>query len=141
MPSSPIAAPAGYATVNAVAYADGDGNAAFVSDIQPLPVQMKPVPTTPLAGASGAGGVIGPFVPALDRSVILTLAGTWSGTVKVVRSTDNGVTRSPLTIAGAPWGQYSANCCEPVWDESEAGAVLYLDLSLISGTVIYRLAQ
>lgn len=141
MPPTPIASPAGYATANAMAYADGDGNVAIVSSQQPLPVQTKFVAATPLTGSTTATGVFGPFVPTLDRSVMLALSGTWSGTVKVLRSTDGGATRVPLTVAGSVWAQFTGNCCEAVWDESEAGATLYLDVSLTSGSLAYRLAQ
>ncbi len=141
MPPTPIAVPSGYATANAMAYADGDGNVAIVSGQQPLPVQSKFVAAAPLAGSTGVTGVFGPFVPALDRSVMLTLSGTWAGTVKVVRSTDGGATRLPLTVAGSAWAQFTGNACEAVWDESESAATLYLDVALTSGTLVYRLAQ
>lgn len=140
MPPTPIAAPSGYATANAMAYADGDGNLAIVSAQQPIPVQRKFAAASPLAGSSGASGSFGPFVPALDRSIILSLSGTWAGTVKVLRSTDGGVTKLPLTVGGSTWAQFTANCCEAVWDESETGATLYLDVALSSGTLTYRLA-
>jgi len=58
-----------------------------------------------------------------------------------MRSTDNGVTVVPVTLGGAPWAIYTTNCCEPVWDESEAAALLYLQITLSSGSVNYRLAQ
>ncbi|MCW1383267.1 hypothetical protein OLX02_10575 [Novosphingobium sp. KCTC 2891] len=141
MPNSPIAVPAGYATVNAIAFSDGDGNAAQVSNTAPLPVQVKPASGGSLAGSSALSGVFGPFVPALDRPAVLTLSGTWTGTVKVTRSTDGGATRTPLTIAGDAWAQFTVNCCEPVWEESEASAALYLDVTLASGTLAYRLGQ
>jgi hypothetical protein len=73
--------------------------------------------------------------------VIVSLQGAWAGTVKVVRSTDNGTTKLPLTVAGGAWGEFAGNCCEAVWDESEPAAKLYLDIALASGSVTYRLAQ
>lgn len=141
MSPSPIAAPAGYATPNAVAYADPDGNAAIVSSLQPLPVQLNKVAVTPLAGSTSASAVLGPYVPALDRPVMLSLSGTWVGLAKITRSTDGGASRLPVTLAGSTWAQFSSNVCEPVWDESEASASLYLEIALTSGTVSYRLAQ
>ncbi|WP_225207527.1 hypothetical protein [Novosphingobium huizhouense] len=141
MSPSPIAAPAGYATPNAVAYADVDGNAAIVSKAQPLPVQLKPAPVSPLAGTTTTSVIVGPYVPAVDRPIILSLNGTWTGLVKVSRSTDGGATRLPLTLAGTAWAQFSANACEPIWEEPEAGATLYLEVTMTSGTLIYRLAQ
>jgi hypothetical protein len=72
---------------------------------------------------------------------MLTLSGTWTGTVKLLRSVDGGTTRLPVTSAGLPYGAFTANACEPVWEESEAAALLYLDVTLASGTVTYRMGQ
>ena len=47
----------------------------------------------------------------------------------------------PVTIGGSPWARFSGNCCEPVWEESETVAKLYLDIQLASGSLTYRLAQ
>lgn len=61
--------------------------------------------------------------------------------MKVLRSTDGGTTKLPLTIGGSAWGQFTGNCCEAIWEESEAAARLYRDIALTSGTVNYRLGQ
>ncbi|NBC37646.1 hypothetical protein GTZ99_13910 [Novosphingobium sp. FSY-8] len=97
--------------------------------------------TTALAGTASSSGVYGPYHPVSGRSVILSLAGSWSGSVQVLRSTDAGGTRLPVTIGGGVWGLFTGNCCEGVWDESEAGAELYLSIQLTDGTVTYRMAQ
>lgn len=138
---TPIQSPSGYAATRAVAFADVDGNALLVSNAAPLPVIQGAVPATPLAGSAAASTVAGPYQPALDRPVMLTLSGTWAGTVRLLRSTDGGTTKLPVTVAGDTWAQFTANCCEPVWDESEASAQLYLDIALTSGTIAYRIAQ
>lgn len=138
---TPIQNPAGYAVSRAVAYADTDGSMLQVSAAQPLPVTLGVTATTALAGSTAASTVAGPYQPALGRPVMLVLTGTWTGSVKVTRSIDGGTTRQPLTVGGNAWGQFSANCCEAVWDESEAAARLYLDITVTSGTVTYRLAQ
>jgi hypothetical protein len=44
-------------------------------------------------------------------------------------------------MAGAGWALFTANCCEPVWEDSEAGAQLYLSVTLASGTLAYRVSQ
>jgi hypothetical protein len=124
-----------------VAFADVDGNAQLVGATTPLPVALGQVTVAPLAGIASASGLVGPFAPGIGRAIILTLQGTWAGTIKVTRSTDSGTTKLPLTIAGSPWAQFTANCCEAVWDESDATARLYLDIALTSGSVTYRLAQ
>ena len=141
---TPIQNPAGYAVTRAVAYADVDGSMLQVAVATPLPVTVTgggAAATTPLAGTTAASTVAGPYQPALGRAVMLVLTGTWAGSVKVTRSTDGGVTRQPLTAAGNIWGQFSANCCDPVWEESENAARLYLDITLTSGSLNYRMAQ
>ena len=45
------------------------------------------------------------------------------------------------SVNGAAWGQYAGNVCEAVWEESESAARLYLEITLASGSVAYRLAQ
>ncbi|MBW8784654.1 MAG: hypothetical protein JF593_08445 [Novosphingobium sp.] len=141
MPASAIQNPAGYVPEHAVAFSDVDGTAVTVSAAMPLPVSLSQAANAALSGTAATSGLVGPFQPVLGRPVVLALSGTWSGTVKVSRSTDGGATKLPLTVAGTVWGQYTGNCCEAVWDESEAAARLYLDIALSSGSVTYRLAQ
>ena len=141
MPPTPIQSPSGYSVSQAVAYADVDGSARLVSASAPLPVTMGNLAVTPLAGTASATGSVGPFQPVPGRAVVLVLSGGWSGTVRVLRSTDGGTTRLPLTVAGTAWGQFTGNCCEAIWEESESTAQLYLDITLASGSVSYRLAQ
>lgn len=142
MPSIPIQSPASYVPSRAAAFADVDGTSMLVSASNPMPVSIgAAAAAAALAGSSTASGVLGPFLPVAGRPVVLALSGTWSGTVAVQRSTNGGTTKLPLTVAGAVWGQFTTNACEPVWEESEAGAALYLDVTLSSGTLAYRLAQ
>ena len=72
---------------------------------------------------------------------MLLLSGTWTGSVRVLRSTDAGTTKLPLTLGGIGWAQFTGNCCEPVWDESSVNALLYLDVTYASGTIVYRMEQ
>lgn len=142
----PISYPGRYAPGVALNFADSTGAARQVSVGSPLPVALaaagasEPSPT-PLAGTASAATTAGPLDPVVGRPLILTLAGTWTGAVRLLRSVDGGATRVPLSLAGAPWGLYSANVCEPVWEESEAAATFYLELNPVSGAVSYRLAQ
>ena len=138
---TPIQNPAGYAVTRAVAFADVDGSMLPVAAATPLPVTFGTTPTTALTGSASTTSVVGPYQPALGRPVMLTLTGTWSGSVKVTRSIDGGTTRQQLTVAGNVWGQFGGNACEAVWDESESAARLYLDITLSSGSVTYRMAQ
>jgi hypothetical protein len=137
----PIQSPGGYAAPRALVFADANGDAQVASVAAPLPVAFGAPTTAALAGSTAASAVLGPFQPVLGRAVILSLAGTWAGTVKVLRSVDGGTTKLPLTVAGTLWGQFTSNACEPVWEESEAAATLWLDAALTSGTLTYRLAQ
>lgn len=132
---TPIQNPAGYAVTRAVAFADVDGTLVPVDTSTPLPVTLGRAPTTPLAGTAASTGVVGPYQPALGRPVMLVLTGTWTGSVKVMRSVDEGTTRQALTVIGNPWGEFTGNACEAVWDESEIAARLYLDITLASGSV------
>lgn len=138
----PVINPAGYVPVFAVGYSDDAAGSFSVSPSRPLPVAPvvlnKP---TPLTGSVSASGQVGPLAVLPRQPVMLALSGTWTGTVTVLRSTDGGVTRLGLTILGQAYGQFTANGCEPVWEEAEDAAALYLDIALTSGTVTYRLAQ
>lgn len=139
---TPIQNPAGYAVTRAIAYADVDGSMVQVAAAAPLPVSIgASAATTPLSGTASSSTVVGPYQPALGRAMILALSGSWSGTVSVTRSTDGGTIRLPLTVNGATWGQYSGNVCEAVWEESESAARFYLEITLGSGSLAYRLAQ
>jgi hypothetical protein len=142
MPSAVLRSPAGYLTSVAVAFTNTDGNADQVSVTNPLPVSFAPsAADAALAGTAATSTVIGPFHPVTGRAVMLTLAGTWTGTVRLQRSTDGGATRLGLTAMGAVYGEYAANVCEPVWEESESAALLYLNITLTSGAVTYRMGQ
>lgn len=142
MPITPLKTPAGYVPQMAVAFANANGDAEPVSANNPLPFQEQPFAAAPaVAGSLTASGVVGPFAPRPGRAVMLMLSGTWAGTAKVVRSLDGGASKSPLTAGGQPWAVYTANVCEPVWEESEAAATLYLDVTLTSGSLTYRLGQ
>ena len=138
----PVTAPAGFAPLAAIGFTQADATLSPVSNLTPLPVVARTEPGAPaLAGTTSATGVVGPFAPVLGRPVILSLTGTWSGTVRVMRSTDAGANLVPLTAGGLPWASYAANYCEAVWEESARGAELYLNITLTSGSLTYRLEQ
>ena len=144
MPSEtyPIEAPGGFAPVFALGSDDGSGQLALVSHGAPLPtVALAPAAPAPLTGSASNAMVAGPFEPTPLAPIFLTLTGDWSGTVRVLRSTDGGATKHPLTIAGSEWAVFHGNACEPVWQEGERGALLYLDITPTSGTLTYRIAQ
>lgn len=122
-----IIAPAGYVPVTAIAHDNGSGNAQVAQRSHPLPVTpvSSPALSTPLAGTATASGQFGPFVPEAGRTIWVTLSGTWTGTVRLLRSTDGGATRLPLTVAGEPWGVFTAPANEPVTEDATAAAAPY----------------
>lgn len=142
---TPIQEPAKYVTPVAIGFADQSGNLALVSADTPLPTSggagEASSPAAPLAGQAATSTVIGPFAPGLGLPVHLQLSGAWTGSVTLQRSTDGGASRFPLTVAGQPWARFTANANEVVWQESEVGASLWLDIALQSGTVQYRISQ
>ncbi|MFM5908265.1 MAG: hypothetical protein ACKOPO_11895 [Novosphingobium sp.] len=142
MPSTPLNTPARYIPPFSMAFATAPGETDVVSLANPLPVATAPsAPPTPLSGTATSSAVFGPFIPVSGRPVMLSLAGTWTGTVKITRSTDGGATKLPLTAMGDIYGSYAANICEPVWEEGETAAQLYLDVTLASGSLNYRMGQ
>jgi hypothetical protein len=149
---NPIKTPAGYVPAFALGFSGPEGELEIVESAKPLPVSISsvdplavtstfaPAPA-PLDGTASASTLAGPFAPVASRPIVLSLAGAWQGTVQLMRSTDGGATLHPVTAGGLAWGRYAANACEPVWEELEAGAQLFLDITLTSGTITYRIAQ
>lgn len=146
MPDIPISYPGRFAPGFALAFADAAGAALQVSSVTPLPVAIVSGGTTgsvppALSGSTAVAITAGPYAPLAGRPLVLVLDGTWTGTVRLLRSTDGGTTRLPLSLGGAPYATFTANICEPVWEENEAGATFYLQLTPASGSILYRLAQ
>lgn len=146
MPDIPISYPGRFAPGVALAFADAAGAALQVSSATPLPVAVisggsaGSVPAA-LTGSTAVALTAGPFAPLAGRPLVLALSGSWTGTVRLLRSTDGGVTKLPLSLGGAAWASFTANVCEPVWEDNEAAATFYLQLIPASGTIAYRLAQ
>ena len=139
---TPIQAPGGFAPVFTLGFEDAEGMCSVISNQRPLPTRPAPAQVpAPLEGSTASSALIGPFEPAALTPVYCTLSGDFEGTVQVVRSTDGGATVHPLTAAGSTWAVFSGPACEAVWQESEDGAALWLDCSLVSGTLEYRLSQ
>lgn len=138
---TPISTPAGYASAFALGFADPDVNLVLVSEARRLPVAAAAPPPEPLSGETSASTVAGPFAATAGRVITVALDGEWQGTVRLLRSTDGGVSRSTLRVAGAPWAEFTVSGCEQAWNETEDDASFYLDISLTSGTVAYRVSQ
>lgn len=141
-PQTPIQLPAGFAPAFALGYSDPAGNLVLASDDAPIPVaQGDRTRPAALSGSTSTPIVAGPFAPIPGISVMLELGGNWTGTVQLQRSSDGGTTLRDVTIGGSAWGRYSANACEPVWEESEPGVQLFLAITIGSGTLDYRVSQ
>lgn len=81
MPTSPLKTPAGYVPQMAVAIANLAGDADIVSAANPIPTIEQAFPAAPaLTGTLAASGQVGPYAPRAGRAVVLSLAGTWTGT-------------------------------------------------------------
>ena len=102
---------------------------------------LKPASSTPIAGVSAGAEVAGPFTPDLGRPITIALgAAKWpGGNAQILRSTDGGATRLPLTPGGVSIGIYSAPGVDQPWVETEAGATFYLTLP--GAGISYRVAQ
>lgn len=137
---TPIQHPAGFVPGRAMTFADPGGNSVTVSADAPMPVIMSTAAPAALSGTATANVVAGPFQAFPGRAITLSLSGNWTGVARLLRSIDGGTTRLPVTAAGLPWGEYSANCCEVVWEETELNAAFYLDVTLTGGSLNYRLA-
>ena len=142
MPNPPLRVPSGYATLNSIGVLAPDGTVVPVSSDFPLPVSSDgSAVVLPSALTGSATGTVtsAPFSPAPGKAVTVVLKGTWTGSVSVTRSSDGGATRQPLTLGGQPWGRFTGNACEQVWEEPTANAQLYLEIAVTSGTLNYRL--
>lgn len=140
----PILSPAGYVPEYALAVAAGDGNARPVSEAQPLPTAatMTASPVPALSGTSSAAAVAGPFTPQLGRAIWVSLSGVWTGSVQLLRSTDGGATKLPLTYSdGTVKALWTGNANAPIAEETVATATYWLSIAPVSGTVSYRLEQ
>lgn len=142
MPVPPaINFPAQYAPGVAIAWGNVNNQAQVVSQSAPLPTNSILTPTTALTGTTSQSATVGPFTPVIGRSVMMALSGNWSGSVQLMRIAPGQAAMLPVTLGGTPWALYTVNCCEAVWDENELGALLYLAITLTSGTITYRLGQ
>ena len=138
--SPPIQTPAGYASANAIGYADSAETLILVSETSPLPVAAVPAAPEPLVGQTLVPGIFGPFEAVAGRIVTVTLRGSWQGRVFLRRSMD-GTTLTPLRVAGETWAEYDQPGCEQAWLETEEGASFFLDVQPVSGLIDYRVSQ
>ncbi|WP_260926336.1 hypothetical protein [Novosphingobium sp. 9] len=107
--TSPISTPARYTPAFAVGFSDTGGDFSLVHAAQPLPVTMAAsAPAAALSSTAAANAIAGPYIPVAGRTVMISLSGTWSGTVRLLRSIDGGATKVPVTVGGSAWGSSPA---------------------------------
>ncbi|WP_298690155.1 hypothetical protein [uncultured Sphingomonas sp.] len=134
------AAPAGYAPEQAVvtvpAYSIGQ---------EGVVTSTAATPTSGGAAFASGAAVVGPFAPQLGRDIRVVLKGTWAGGFVVGTSTSANAcaagTINPLTVAGQPWGNFSANANEVVDTPTLAGIVYCATATVTSGSLSYSLRQ
>jgi hypothetical protein len=146
MASSPpdVRAPGGFVPGQAIAFGAYDGPATAVDHTHPLPIASTVVAasSTPLTGSLSASGTAGPFAPQLGRPIWLTLSGSWSGVVQLLRSTDGGTTKLPLTYGdGSAKPVFAGAMQAPVAEETVGAATYYLAATLTAGALAYRMEQ
>lgn len=139
-----ILAPAGYVPEQAIAFKTRDGGATVVDPANPLPTMLalSASAAIALAGSASASGTIGPFAPDLGRPIWLTLSGTWTGNVRLLRSTDGGTTKLPLTFSdGSVKPGWTGAMQAAIAEETVATATYWLAITLSAGSVSYRMEQ
>lgn len=135
-----ILAPGGYGPLVGLAFGGVGEPAIAVSGVTPLPVVGVPgAGAPPVTGRLQATGRSAPIALTVGRAVMLTLSGSWTGTIALRRSIDGGATSAPLTAAGHTI-EFDAAVNEVVWVEPEEGAALVLDAVLMDGAVDFRVA-
>lgn len=108
----------------------------------PMIVYMPSATSDPLTGSANASGATGALVPTVGYNLYLTLTGTWSGTVRVQKTVDNGINWTTVTAGGgAQIGVFTQNCDESVLKVTDPKARYRLQFTMTSGTVVYRLGQ
>ncbi len=81
------------------------------------------------------------FTAQAGRPVRLRISGTWTGTAKVQRSDDGGSNWYDMTVNGAAWASFTANCNEEVDDPATGGIQYRLAFTRSTGTLDYRLGH
>ena len=101
---------------------------------------------TAVTGTFSATGQSASFAPQrtgnkAPATFNVTMRGTFSATVQLERSFDNGTNWHPITAVGTAVYVWTAPCSE-VAEEPEEGVIYRLNCTVYSsGTVTYRLSQ
>lgn len=118
-----------------------DSGAGFSSQII-VPESQLPARSSPISGIANATSNSASFAPDLGRAIWVRLAGNWSGSVQLKRSTDGGNTWYAITSAsGSVKGIWTGNINAPITEETCVGATYRLEIALISGSINYEVRQ
>lgn len=92
--NSVIQPPANYLSVDALAFVSIDRPGTAVSAATPFPITctFAAFAVAPVSGTTMASGTSVALVPELSRPVLFVLTGSWSGSVTLQRSADEGAT-------------------------------------------------
>lgn len=110
-------------------------------EIIPLIFYTSPAESLTVNGTATTTRFSEVFTPEQDRKVYLTLSDAWVGSVIVQISRDSGSTWHPMTYDGSPVGAYSTNCDESIGVFSGDTTRLRLSITILSGSLSYRIAQ
>lgn len=103
---------------------------------------VSPAKSIALVATVATTTTLGPFTPQLGREIWLTVSGTWTGSLQLVRSRDGGTTRLPLTYSdGTAKPNLTTNVNSIIGVETVSGATYYLIVTITTGTAAVRLEQ
>lgn len=92
-------------------------------------------------GSFSATGLSAWFAPLSGRGFNVSIWGTFTGTVQLVRSFDNGVTLLPVTANGTQLMKFTAPCSEQWGDDGDGVKYALQCTSLASGSAAYQISQ
>lgn len=95
----------------------------------------------PVASTASANGFSTVFSATPGYKLYLTLTGTWTGSVSLLRSTDGGFNWNQVTHQDGVPVTITQNCDESLTMVTQADVKYRLEFAVASGTIIYRLAQ
>ena len=100
-----------------------------------------PSGVAPVTGAFAATGQSSPFKPIYGRSFNISVWGTFSGTVQLERTFDNGTNWLPVTAGGVGAYVWTAPASESTVEDEVGVAYRFNCTAYTSGTVNYRMSQ
>ncbi|MGH6996939.1 MAG: hypothetical protein ACREEO_02045 [Phenylobacterium sp.] len=113
------------------------------SGILVRPATSAPATTPPVSGVFAADSQSLAFAADPGRPINVRLSSPlpWTATIRLLRKLPGEDEFRPVTMMGAAWATFTAPLNEPVWEESEAGALFVLDCDHVAGAIDYRISQ